>query len=554
MKQGPEANGHVSNDTNCSTLSSAITTTAAVAVGSGGSAPESATTMHTGHVGGTGNGGTGLSVAVKSTSSPVSSTVSSTGGTCSVCDLTGACPQNMSLSPRSYETLARKIAAFPNNDKVTSLTKSKFLQRVKNLQWNSAHKRRRQRTGSFSDDVDMNQPQAPQVPLTLQPRQFTQAELEPTFNAAGILGCPHYQRGCKILAPCCGQLWTCRLCHDMSRERPCQEMVSNMDMYAVTQMLCMHCNVLQPVGQTCVNPQCRQDSGDMIKNQALGSSIGAPSTSTTSCSTSTSGDIIDGRGERIETEVRSGNGGLAHATDVDCIPKGGMDLGRTCPRRSTGGDGGMSSSKSAGFGILGQVQHLRGQVLGKYYCNVCKLWDNSDKNIYHCPYCNVCKVGKGLGQDFYHCMMCNCCVELGANKTHQCINQALEGCCPICMESLRFSTNELKGLPCAHVLHLECYKQYSSYNYRCPVCLKTMGDMSEYFSRLDEANMANGPMDQAFANHRSNITCNDCGRKSCVQYRMLYHKCPEPTCGSYNTRLTETLVLRPGDIMPTSIS
>ena len=39
-----------------------------------------------------------------------------------------------------------------------------------------------------------------------------------------------------------------------------------------------------------------------------------------------------------------------------------------------------------------------------YYCDVCKLWDDSpDKSIYHCNDCGICRVGKGLGKDFFHC-------------------------------------------------------------------------------------------------------------------------------------------------------
>ena len=39
-----------------------------------------------------------------------------------------------------------------------------------------------------------------------------------------------------------------------------------------------------------------------------------------------------------------------------------------------------------------------------YYCDVCKLWDDSpDKSIYHCNECGICRVGKGLGKDFFHC-------------------------------------------------------------------------------------------------------------------------------------------------------
>ena len=45
-----------------------------------------------------------------------------------------------------------------------------------------------------------------------------------------------------------------------------------------------------------------------------------------------------------------------------------------------------------------------GEPGARYYCSVCKLWDDdSGKSIYHCDDCGICRVGQGLGKDFYHC-------------------------------------------------------------------------------------------------------------------------------------------------------
>ena len=59
------------------------------------------------------------------------------------------------------------------------------------------------------------------------------------------LGCKHYRCGARLVAPCCGREVTCRLCHD--------ELVSDhrMDRYEVTEMVCMHCALRQPVAQDC---------------------------------------------------------------------------------------------------------------------------------------------------------------------------------------------------------------------------------------------------------------------------------------------------------------
>jgi len=28
-----------------------------------------------------------------------------------------------------------------------------------------------------------------------------------------VFGCKHYRRGCRIISPCCNEIYTCRLCH-----------------------------------------------------------------------------------------------------------------------------------------------------------------------------------------------------------------------------------------------------------------------------------------------------------------------------------------------------
>lgn len=55
-----------------------------------------------------------------------------------------------------------------------------------------------------------------------------------------ILGCPHYRRACKMRAPCCQRLFTCRLCHDQASDH-------TVDRQEVKEMLCMRCGTLQPM-------------------------------------------------------------------------------------------------------------------------------------------------------------------------------------------------------------------------------------------------------------------------------------------------------------------
>lgn len=56
---------------------------------------------------------------------------------------------------------------------------------------------------------------------------------------SGELGCGHYKRKCKVVAPCCDRAYTCRECHDEA------EPDHEMDSKAVDTMVCMDCNTRQ---------------------------------------------------------------------------------------------------------------------------------------------------------------------------------------------------------------------------------------------------------------------------------------------------------------------
>lgn len=59
---------------------------------------------------------------------------------------------------------------------------------------------------------------------------------------------------------------------------------------------------------------------------------------------------------------------------------------------------------------VGDVCTKCGESAARYYCNICKLWnDDPDKSIYHCNDCGICRVGEGLGKDFFHCKVSTSC-------------------------------------------------------------------------------------------------------------------------------------------------
>jgi len=77
----------------------------------------------------------------------------------------------------------------------------------------------------------------------------TEQDFEACFEhtEAKLMGCSHYPLGLKVRAACCGKFFPCRVCHD--------EEISDhkINRHAVTEMLCMHCHILQPIAQNCKN-------------------------------------------------------------------------------------------------------------------------------------------------------------------------------------------------------------------------------------------------------------------------------------------------------------
>ncbi|EXC34704.1 RING finger and CHY zinc finger domain-containing protein 1 [Morus notabilis] len=64
-------------------------------------------------------------------------------------------------------------------------------------------------------------------------------------------GCEHYKRRCKIRAPCCDQIFSCRHCHNeatssLSNPKEHHEIVR----HDIKQVICSICNTEQQVGFT----------------------------------------------------------------------------------------------------------------------------------------------------------------------------------------------------------------------------------------------------------------------------------------------------------------
>jgi len=110
---------------------------------------------------------------------------------------------------------------------------------------------------------------------------------------------------------------------------------------------------------------------------------------------------------------------------------------------------GSCANASCRYSAQQKTVNMNRNRLSHYFCDVCALYDDdSSKSIYHCPFCNVCRAGRGLGIDFRHCMRCNACVRM--DREHTCILQSLQGACPICLEEVFNSRENIKVCTTLH--------------------------------------------------------------------------------------------------------
>jgi CHY zinc finger len=57
-------------------------------------------------------------------------------------------------------------------------------------------------------------------------------------------------------------------------------------------------------------------------------------------------------------------------------------------------------------GPAGQYCKHCSTIAAHYFCDICKLWDDSNRSIYHCAGCGICRLGEGIGKDYEHCKVC----------------------------------------------------------------------------------------------------------------------------------------------------
>eukprot|EP00834_Sanchytrium_tribonematis_P002696 NODE_89_length_21781_cov_0.895836.p5 type:complete len:344 gc:universal NODE_89_length_21781_cov_0.895836:12216-13247(+) len=174
-------------------------------------------------------------------------------------------------------------------------------------------------------------------------------------------------------------------------------------------------------------------------------------------------------------------------------------------------------------------------VFGHYKCDICHMLENRDLDIFHCDACGICRRGKS--EDFYHCDTCNTCMIKDAQYKHTCLESTMHSDCPICNEFLFSSLKPACLLQCGHSIHNECLEHYLHNNYQCPLCLKSLADMTEFFERMSV--MVNEhQMPDEYKHYKADVLCNDCHSKNIMKYHFVGHLCGN--CNSWNTRVMTT--------------
>ncbi|XP_055855169.1 uncharacterized protein LOC129918578 [Episyrphus balteatus] len=173
-----------------------------------------------------------------------------------------------------------------------------------------------------------------------------------------------------------------------------------------------------------------------------------------------------------------------------------------------------------------------GVRFGKYTCLICNLFDDEDKNQYHCNGCGICRIG---GRDnFFHCEVCNMCLPIELKiEGHRCVENISRSNCPVCLGAIHTSRIPCHIPDCGHLLHKMCFDQLlASGHYVCPTCQTSLLDMSKMWEYLDTQALLM-TMPKKYENQRVYIFCNDCHDTCKTKFHFVGLKCIH--CGGYNT-------------------
>ena len=175
-------------------------------------------------------------------------------------------------------------------------------------------------------------------------------------------------------------------------------------------------------------------------------------------------------------------------------------------------------------------------TFAKKSCLKCNIWCNNIDKMFHCDKCDCCRSGNK--DDFFHCDKCNLCLSVNCRDNHSCFKYDKDADCPICLDKIFKAGDDIIILKCHHLLHKGCFNNLVKNSDekkiipQCVLCKKSAVNFKQYENRYDN-HVSKYPMPEYYNNWKSEISCNDCCRKSTIKYHKDYQKCF--SCKSYNT-------------------
>lgn len=172
-----------------------------------------------------------------------------------------------------------------------------------------------------------------------------------------------------------------------------------------------------------------------------------------------------------------------------------------------------------------------GLKFGKYFCYDCKLYDDEDKQQFHCTGCGICRVGGRA--NYFHCDRCDMCLPNHLQGKHKCVERVSRSNCPVCQEDIHTSRIPSQIPPCNHLIHKTCFDQMlAAGHYACPLCGTSMMDMKDIWAIYDRE-ISETPMPEEYVDLFATIQCRDCFKSTLSPFHIMGMKCED--CGSYNT-------------------
>ncbi|KAK3039012.1 hypothetical protein RJ639_027497 [Escallonia herrerae] len=189
-----------------------------------------------------------------------------------------------------------------------------------------------------------------------------------------------------------------------------------------------------------------------------------------------------------------------------------------------------------------------GVSMGEYFCEVCKFYDDDlDKGQFHCDDCGICSYTNRYSSEMSYSGLAvvrtfstarsvhtGSCYSMSLQNNHLCIENSMRHHCPICYEYLFDSLKDTTVMKCGHTMHCECFfEMVKRDKYCCPICSRSVIDMSRTWKRIDEEVEATA-MPEDYRYKKVWILCNDCNDTTEVFFHIIGQKCSH--CRSYNTR------------------